>query len=66
MIIKKIIPGFVIQSFDTKTKQCEKQEFIPSTEIEWEENNKIVDEPEDEERYFFPYEMDQPDDLLGY
>ena len=39
MLINKITTGFVIQTFDTETKQYTKQEFIAGNEVDYEKQD---------------------------
>lgn len=67
MIIKKIVTGFVIQSFDTETNQFVSQEFIAGDENEYEdENGKALYSKDFPEIYsiYLPYKMYQPETMI--
>ena len=65
MLIRKITTGFVIQTFDTETKQFTNQEFIAADQVEVEDvNGNPLDEagndiPAEFDEYL-PFEMVQP------
>jgi hypothetical protein len=57
MLIKKITTGFVVQTFDTKTDQWVKQEFIAGdSEFEGPSGNAI--DPIND--IYLPFDMKQP------
>lgn len=57
MIVNKITNGFVIQQFDTETRQFIGQEFIAGDEVTFEDEDGESVESFDE---YLPYEMKQP------
>lgn len=59
MLVKKICEGYVIQTFDTDTKQWVSQEFIASGEVEYEDENEEPIDAFDDDTYL-PYNMEQP------
>lgn len=59
MIINKITVGFVIQSYDTETKEWIGQDFIASDEVIYETEEG---EPTDERiEDYLPFDMVQPE-----
>ena len=67
MIIKKITPGFVIQTFDTKKKQYTHQEFIAGSEVDYENTDGDPVDPVDSKMQqpdgtepYLPFDMLQP------
>jgi hypothetical protein len=67
MILKKITTGFVIQEFDTETKQFVSQEFVAGDECDYEdENGDAVDCQEfaddNGQEQYLPYDMVQPNE----
>ena len=60
MKINKVTPGFVIQTYDTKTGRCIEQSFVASDDIAYEDaNGDPVDWREKEDAYQ-PFELVQP------
>lgn len=57
MIVNKIVNGFVIQQFDTETRQFIGQEFIAADEVDFEDKYGNPVESFDE---YSPFEMKQP------
>lgn len=57
MIVHKITTGFVIQKFDTKTRQFIGQEFIAGDQVEFENEDGDPVESFDE---YLPFDMKQP------
>lgn len=39
MKVNKITPGFVIQTYDTGTKECVYQEFVAGDQVDWENSD---------------------------
>jgi hypothetical protein len=75
MLIKKITPGYVIQVFDTDTKQCIQQCFNATDGVEYEDidgNLLTMTKPyllTDTKPYYCHFDMIQPplpDDILGF
>ena len=74
MIIKKIVPGFVIQDFDTEKKEFVSQEFILCNDdsvcyetevgepIDPTKAESYMEDSRGNEKYL-PFEMVQPDEL---
>lgn len=62
MIVNKITTGFVIQQFDTETRQFVGQEFIAGGEVDFEDENGQPIEAFDE---YLPFEMKQPSELVA-
>ena len=58
MIIIKITPGFVIQRFDSKTKELISQEFIAANEDICYEDS--VGNSVEEDNLYAPFNMEQP------
>jgi len=57
---KRIVFGLVIQNFDECTGDCVGQIFVPSDQVDWEDQEgKFIDEPL--KAGFFPMDMIQPD-----
>lgn len=57
MIVKKTTNGFVIQQFDTESRQFISQEFIAADKVDFEdENGQSVDSFDE----YLPFEMKQP------
>lgn len=58
--ISKITYGFVIQTFDTKTNKCTKQEFVAGDQVDWEDG---IGEPIEAnlDCEYQPFVMEQPD-----
>jgi len=42
MIVKKITTGFVVQEYNTETKQFTSQEFVASDDVTWEDETEHV------------------------
>lgn len=65
MILKKTMPGFVVQQFDSETGRCVSQEFVASDQVDWEDQkgNPIEDGQYglDLEGFYFPLDMKQPE-----
>jgi hypothetical protein len=60
MRIQKITPGFVVQTYDTKTGRCIEQSFIAGDDVAYEDQNgDAVDWREDGDAYQ-PLDMVQP------
>ncbi len=60
MKIQKITPGFVIQTYDTKTGRCVEQSFLAGEDTSYEnEKGDAVDWREGEDAYQ-PFDMVQP------
>ena len=57
MIVNKVTTGFVIQEFDTETRQFTHQTFIAGDEVDYEDASGQPIEPFDE---YLPFEMEQP------
>lgn len=57
MIVHKTTTGFVIQQFDTESRQFIGQEFIAGDEVDFEDENGDRVKPFDE---YLPFEMKQP------
>lgn len=62
MIVNKITTGFVIQKFDTETRQFVSQEFIAGDEVDVENEHGEPAESFDE---YLPFEMKQPSELVA-
>ena len=63
MIINKITTGFVIQTFNTETKQFVSQEFKAADDVTWEdENGNSVKSPGDDDTAepYLNFDMVQP------
>jgi hypothetical protein len=56
-VTKKIIVGFVVQTFDNETKKCIHQEFVSGDDITYENDNG--DTLDNHEELYFPLEMKQ-------
>jgi hypothetical protein len=79
MIIRKITPGFVIQKFDTETKEYVSQEFTAENPVDYEtEDRGEVGEadlediaarhnfgPYAESEPYLPFDMLQPKDMVN-
>lgn len=63
MFIKKIIVGYVVQTFNTKLNKCLSQEFISSNVVtlENEKGEDISHIIDDTEMIDMPLDMIQPD-----
>ena len=60
MKISKITPGFVVQTYDTKTGRCIEQSFVAGDDVSYEnENGDPVDWREKEDACQ-PFDMMQP------
>ena len=46
MIVGRVFPGFVTQTFDTETGKCLGQEFVAGDRPGWEHKGKAIKEPE--------------------
>lgn len=58
MEVNKITMGYVIQTFDTKTKKCIAQSFIAGDQVEWEnEDRETISAKWD---LYYPFDMIQP------
>jgi hypothetical protein len=62
MIVNKITTGFVIQRFDTETRQFVAQEFIAGDQVDFENEYSEPVESFDE---YLPFEMKQPSELVA-
>jgi len=62
MLINKITDGFVIQTFDTKLKKYISQEFVASTQVNYESTDgQTPFSDEDSEKFNFgPYADEEP------
>ena len=61
--ISKTTVGFVTQTFDTKTGKCIEQEFVAGDQVEWEDEDGQLIDPDEvtiEEIDYFPFNMVQP------
>lgn len=58
MIVNKITTGFVIQCYDTDTKECVGQMFVAG-DVEWEKPDGTPISPIGDEHYQ-PFDMVQP------
>ena len=57
MIVNKTTTGFVVQKFDTETRQFISQEFIAADEVDFENEDG---EPVDSFDEYLPFDMKQP------
>lgn len=57
MLVKKITTGFVIQTFDTKTRKFTGQEFIAGDQVDYETETGV---PVESFKEYLPYDMVQP------
>ena len=69
MKINKVTPGFMIQTWDTKTRKWVRQEFIAGDGTQYEEagTSRIFDALEiwpDMPQPYLPFLMKQPDEIL--
>lgn len=39
MLVNKITTGFVIQTYNTQTNKCIRQEFVAGDQVEWEDED---------------------------
>ena len=62
MIVNKITTGFVIQKFDTETRQFVSQEFIAGDQVDDEDE---YGEPVESFDEYLPFEMKQPSELVA-
>jgi hypothetical protein len=64
MIVRKIIPGFVVQEFNATTGACLSQEFVAGEQVAWEtrDGDPISDGDFgiDLEGLYFPVEIEKP------
>ena len=60
MKIQKITPGFVVQTYDTKTGRCIEQSFIAGEDTSYEDQNGDAVDWREEEDACQPFEMVQP------
>jgi hypothetical protein len=60
MIVNKITTGFVVQKFDTETRQFVCQEFIAGDQVDVENEHG---EPVESFDKYLPFEMKQPSEL---
>ena len=64
MIIKKIVPGFVVQTFTTESQYPTHQEFVAGNDITYEDvNGNALDEKDIEWEFgepTLPMKMEQP------
>ena len=64
MLIDKITIGFVIQTFDTDTRQYTSQEFIAGDDVQYEQDGQSVNaqlmEDCDGIEPYLPFNMEQP------
>jgi len=61
MKIQKITPGFVVQTYDTKTGRCVEQSFIAGDDdVAYEDHNGDPVDWREEEDAYQPLEMVQP------
>lgn len=66
MLISKITVGFVIQTFNTNTRQYTNQEFVAGDDVQYEQDGEPVDaklmEDGDGNEPYLPFIMQQPND----
>ena len=60
MIISKITPGFVVQTYDTKTGRCVEQSFVAGEDTSYENENGDPVDWREEEDACQPFDMVQP------
>ena len=62
MILKKVTTGFVIQEFDTETKEWVGQEFVAGEQVDWENEDGETVEPLEvvSELPYLPFDMLKP------
>ncbi len=60
MKIQKITPGFVVQTYDTKTGRCVAQSFIAGDDVAYEDTNGDAVDWREQEDACQPFEMVQP------
>ena len=60
MIVNKVTTGFVIQKFDTETRQFVSQEFIAGDQVDFENERGEPVESCDE---YLPFDMKQPSEI---
>lgn len=63
MIVSKIVSGFVVQLFDTETKEFVSQEFIAGDQCDYEVEYGEPITDIDEIMPYLSYEMIQPESL---
>ena len=62
MTVNKVTTGFVIQRFDTETRQFVAQEFIAGDQVDFETE---YGEPVESFNEYLPFEMKQPSELVA-
>jgi hypothetical protein len=63
MIVNKVTVGFVIQTFDTKTKKFTAQTFVAGDQVSWENTNG---EPvKMGKTAYLPFDMVQPSEEVS-
>jgi len=60
MKIQKITPGFVVQTYDTKTGRCVEQSFVGGDDATYENENGDAVDWREEENACQPFDMVQP------
>jgi hypothetical protein len=68
MIVNKITTGFVIQKFDSDTKEFVSQEFIAGDQVDVEDEfgepmSSYIKECTDIDNHYLPFEMKQPSEM---
>jgi len=60
MKVNKVTVGFVIQTYDTDTGQCERQEFIAGDDVRYEDRAGDPIDWQEEPEAVQPFDMVQP------